>query len=91
MLPGLFFYGEKIMDKVYVTTSIPYVNGRPHVGFALELVQADVLARYYRLQGKEVRLQTGADENAYKNVLSAREQGWIRRSWWMAIAGFSVH
>lgn len=63
------------MDKVYVTTSIPYVNGRPHVGFALELVQADVLARYYRLQGKEVRLQTGADENAYKNVLSAREQG----------------
>ena len=47
------------MDKVYVTTSIPYVNGSPHVGFALELVQADVLARYYRLLGREVRLQTG--------------------------------
>lgn len=63
------------MNRVYVTTSIPYVNGRPHVGFALELVQADVLARYYRLLGGKVRLQTGADENAYKNVLSAREQG----------------
>ncbi len=63
------------MKKTYVTTSIPYVNGEPHVGFALELVQADVIARYRRLQGSEVRLQTGADENAYKNVLSARREG----------------
>ncbi len=63
------------MKRTYVTTSIPYVNGAPHVGFALELVQADAIARYRRLLGEEVRLQTGADENAYKNVLSAREAG----------------
>lgn len=59
----------------YVTTSIPYVNGRPHVGFALELVQADVLARYNRLLGNRTRFQTGSDENAFKNVLSARQEG----------------
>ena len=63
------------MDNVYVTTSIPYVNGRPHVGFALELVQADVIARYHRLTGKQTRFQTGTDENAFTNVLSAQEQG----------------
>lgn len=61
--------------KTYITTAIPYVNGRPHVGFALELVQADVLARYHRLIGNTVRFQTGTDENALKNVLSAREKG----------------
>lgn len=63
------------MKKTYVTTSIPYVNGAPHVGFALELVQADAIARYRKLLGEDVRLQTGADENAYKNVLSAQEIG----------------
>jgi methionyl-tRNA synthetase len=36
----------------YVTTAIPYVNAAPHVGFALELVQADTLARFYRLSGE---------------------------------------
>src|SRR3954471_20049903 len=60
---------------LYVTTTIPYVNAPPHIGFALELVQADVIARYYRLQGRDVRLQTGTDENAFKNVLSARALG----------------
>ena len=61
--------------NVYITTSIPYVNADPHIGFALELVQADVLARYHRLLGERVRFQTGTDENALKNVLSARAQG----------------
>src|SRR5688572_28130927 len=60
---------------LYVTTTIPYVNAPPHVGFALELVQADAIARYQRLIGQTVRLQTGTDENAFKNVLSARERG----------------
>jgi methionyl-tRNA synthetase len=59
----------------YVTTTIPYVNAPPHVGFALELVQADAIARYHRLLGATVRLQTGTDENAFKNVLSARARG----------------
>lgn len=61
--------------SLYVTTSIPYVNAPPHIGFALELVQADTVARYHRLLGTPVRLQTGTDENAFKNVLSARERG----------------
>ena len=63
------------MSNVYVTTTIPYVNAAPHVGFALELVQADVVARYQRLIGRSVRFQTGTDENALKNVLSARARG----------------
>ena len=61
--------------KLYITTSIPYVNSRPHLGFALELVQADVLARYHRLGGVPTYFQTGTDENAYKNVLAARTRG----------------
>jgi len=62
------------MSKItYITTAIPYVNSRPHIGFALELVQADAITRYNRLIGHGVRLQTGTDENAFKNVLTARE------------------
>ena len=47
----------------------------PHIGHALELVQADTIARYHRLTGNATLLQTGTDENAYKNVLAARTQG----------------
>jgi methionyl-tRNA synthetase len=65
---------------IYVTTTIPYVNAPPHIGFALELVQADVIARYQRLKGRQVRLQSGTDENAYKNVLSARARGVTTRA-----------
>lgn len=61
--------------NVYVTTSIPYVNGNPHIGHALELVQADAIARYNRLTGNATVFQTGTDENAYKNVIAADEQG----------------
>ncbi|MEX2283080.1 MAG: methionine--tRNA ligase [Gemmatimonadota bacterium] len=60
---------------LYVTTTIPYVNAPPHIGFALELVQADAIARYNRLVGRTVRLQSGTDENAFKNVLSAQARG----------------
>ena len=63
------------MTNTYITTTIPYVNAEPHIGFALELVQADTLARYARLCGERVRLQTGTDENAWKNVESARARG----------------
>lgn len=55
--------------QIFVTTTIPYVNAPPHIGFALELVQADVIARYNRLIGRDVHFQTGTDENAFKNVL----------------------
>jgi methionyl-tRNA synthetase len=59
----------------YITTTIPYVNGRPHLGYALELVQADVLARYHRRRGDQVRFQTGTDDNSLKNVLAAEAAG----------------
>ncbi|MCO5973387.1 methionine--tRNA ligase [Actinoallomurus soli] len=62
-------------SHVYVTTTIPYVNARPHVGFALELVQADVLARHHRRRGDAVRLQAGTDDNALKNVQAAERAG----------------
>jgi methionyl-tRNA synthetase len=59
----------------YVTTAIPYVNAAPHLGHALELVQADVLARHRRLRGQPVRFLTGTDENALKNVAAAAAAG----------------
>lgn len=62
-------------NKFYLTTAIPYVNAKPHLGFALELVQADCLARYYRSQGQDVFFLTGTDENALKNVQAAQKEG----------------
>ncbi|MEY9846002.1 methionyl-tRNA synthetase [Streptacidiphilus sp. BW17] len=63
------------MSSYYVTTTIPYVNARPHLGFALELVQADVLARHRRTRGGAVRFLSGTDENSLKNVLAAENEG----------------
>jgi methionyl-tRNA synthetase len=62
-------------ERFYVTTAIPYVNAAPHLGHALELVQADVLARHRRLRGQPVRFLTGTDDNALKNVTAARAAG----------------
>lgn len=61
--------------RIYITTAIPYVNASPHIGHALEFVQTDVIARYYRLLGKETLLLSGSDENALKNVQAAEEAG----------------
>jgi methionyl-tRNA synthetase len=62
-------------NRIYLSTTIPYVNSRAHVGHALELVQADVLARHHRRIGDEVRLQSGTDDNSLKNVLAAEAEG----------------
>jgi methionyl-tRNA synthetase len=62
-------------QRVYLSTTIPYVNSRPHLGYALEIVQADVLARHHRRIGNEVRLQSGTDDNSLKNVLAAEREG----------------
>ncbi|MCX7803992.1 MAG: methionine--tRNA ligase [Planctomycetota bacterium] len=62
-------------SKYYVTTAIPYVNADPHVGFALEIVQADAVARWHRMLGKRVYFQTGSDENSLKNVQAAEARG----------------
>lgn len=59
----------------YLTASIPYVNAPPHIGFAMEMIQADSLARFYRLEGYEVRFQAGSDENSLKNVRAAEAAG----------------
>ena len=63
------------MPATYLTTTLPYVNARPHIGHALELVQADVLARYHRGRGDAVRFQAGTDDNSLKNVLAAEAAG----------------
>src|SRR5579884_2297578 len=61
------------MGKYYVTTSIPYVNADPHIGFAMELLYADVLARHARQQGYEVIFSTGTDEHGGKIAEKAAE------------------
>ncbi len=61
--------------RTYITTTIPYVNARPHIGFALELVQADALARFGRQRGDAVRFQAGTDDHSLKNVLAAQAAG----------------
>ncbi|MFA6992341.1 MAG: methionine--tRNA ligase [Candidatus Gracilibacteria bacterium] len=63
------------MGKFYVTTAIAYVNASPHIGFALELIQADVLARYHRLKGDETFYLTGVDEHGVKIYETAKEAG----------------
>lgn len=63
------------MDDLYITTSIPYVNGSPHLGHALELVHVDVLARHRLLRGAQVRVQSGTDDHALKNVSAATLAG----------------
>jgi methionyl-tRNA synthetase len=50
----------------YITTTAPYVNADPHIGFALEIIQADVIARYKRLAGYEVAFGFGTDEHGVK-------------------------
>ena len=59
------------MTTSFITTAIPYVNGRPHLGFAYELVLADILARHRRRRGRDVRFITGTDDNSLKSVTAA--------------------
>ena len=61
--------------KFYITTSIPYTNAPPHIGFALEIIQADVLARYHKSLGEDVYFLTGTDEHGIKTLRIAREAG----------------
>jgi methionyl-tRNA synthetase len=63
------------MSNFYVTTSIPYVNGEPHIGHALEFLQADVLARAARQRGTPVIFATGTDEHGTKVAETAEKLG----------------
>lgn len=71
----------KESNSRYITTTLPYVNADPHVGFALELVQADALARYWRLVGHEVFFNTGTDEHGQKIAEKADEAGQERQAY----------
>ena len=62
-------------DPFYLTTAINYPNGPPHIGHAYEAIAADVIARFQRSQGRDVRFQTGTDEHGLKMAQAARAQG----------------
>ena len=62
-------------EPYYLTTAISYPNGKPHIGHAYEAIAADVMARFKRLQGFDVRFQTGTDEHGLKMAQKARELG----------------
>ncbi len=63
------------MAKIYITTAIPYMNGTPHIGHAMDYCLADVFARYHRLIGNEVRMSAGTDEHGNKIQQKANEAG----------------
>ncbi len=63
------------MGKFYITTTLPYVNADPHIGFALEIIQADAIARLRRLHGDEVVFNTGTDEHGQKIYKNATDAG----------------
>lgn len=63
------------MKNIYITTAIPYVNGVPHIGHAMDYCLADTAARYYKMLGDNVRFQAGTDEHGNKIFLKAKELG----------------
>ena len=62
-------------EPYYITTAISYPNGPPHIGHAYEAIAADVIARFQRSQGRDVRFQTGTDEHGLKMAQAARAEG----------------
>ncbi|OYX60125.1 MAG: methionine--tRNA ligase [Novosphingobium sp. 32-60-15] len=62
-------------EPFYITTAISYPNGKPHIGHAYEAIAADVIARFQRAMGRDVRFQTGTDEHGLKMMQKARELG----------------
>ena len=61
--------------KYYLTTAIAYTSGKPHIGNVYEIVLADAIARFKRMEGYEVFFQTGTDEHGQKNELKAQAEG----------------
>jgi len=62
-------------ESFYITTTIPYVNADPHIGFALELVQSDAMVRYKALMGADVFFSTGTDEHGQKIWEASQKEG----------------
>ena len=59
----------------YITTAITYTSGKPHIGNTYEIILADSIARYKRMEGYDVFFQTGTDEHGQKVELKAEEKG----------------
>ena len=74
-------------EKYYITTAIAYTSGKPHIGNTYEIVLADAIARYKRLQGYDVYLQTGTDEHGEKIELKAKEKGMSPQAFVDEVAG----
>ena len=66
-------------ERFYITTAISYPNGAPHIGHAYELIATDALARFQRLDGKDVYFLTGTDEHGQKMLRTARNEGLLVR------------
>ncbi len=66
---------RKMKDTFYITTTLPYVNAMPHIGFASEVIYADVRARWARQDGYDVVFNTGTDEHGVKIWQKAQEDG----------------
>lgn len=62
-------------EKFYITTAISYPNGKPHIGHAYEMIATDAIARFQRLDGKDVYFLTGTDEHGIKMLQTARKEG----------------
>jgi len=71
----------KNLQTFYLTSAIPYVNAKPHLGHVFEWLQADAIARYYKILGKDVAFVCGADENSLKNVQAAEKAGKTTQAW----------
>ncbi len=66
-------YNYIVMSKVYICTAIPYVNGNPHIGHAMDYLLSDAYARFRRMLGDEVRFQVGTDEHGNKVYSTAQK------------------
>ena len=75
------------MEKYYITTAIAYTSGKPHIGNTYEIVLADAIARFKRLQGYDVYFQTGTDEHGEKIELKAKEAGVTPQEYVDEVAG----
>ena len=74
-------------EKFYITTAITYTSGKPHIGNTYEIILADALARFARMQGKDVFFMTGTDEHGQKIELKAAEKGVIPKQFVDEVAG----
>ncbi len=75
ILITIIIYTNKMNKNFYITTTLPYVNSDPHIGFAAEILRADCLARHKREQGFNVFFNTGTDEHGLKIHRKAEEAG----------------